>query len=121
MAPSLPGEVTDRIIRFVWPYKTTLCSCALVCRDWLPASRVNLFYEVQINSAASYDSWVAQVLRRREMKPWLSFVRRLIISDPRPDHHLSEPPRRLAPEISSVGEASAFFTNSPTSCPTSRT
>lgn len=99
IAPSLPGEVTDRIIRFVWPHKSTLCSCALVCRNWLPASRVNLFYEVDvyINSAVSYDSWANEVLRRRDMKPWLSFVRSLILSDPRPDHHPSEPPRRLAP------------------------
>ncbi len=51
MPPSLPIEVEERIIGFLadgYRYYSTIKSCALVCRAWLPKSRAHLFQNVRL-------------------------------------------------------------------------
>ena len=50
MGPSLPQNVVRTIIAFV-DDRPTLHQCALTCRGLLPASRLNLLYDVAINPA----------------------------------------------------------------------
>lgn len=47
--PRLPTEVCERIINFV-VRKTSLHSCALVCRSWLPRSRTQLYQHVDVRN-----------------------------------------------------------------------
>ncbi|RDX52429.1 hypothetical protein OH76DRAFT_1400226 [Lentinus brumalis] len=49
--PQLPPELTDRIIKAV--DRGSLPTCALVCSDWLPASRYRLFRSMRVRSSAS--------------------------------------------------------------------
>ena len=86
--PCLPGEITDIIISFLFDpgyYYTrprsyrTLCSCALVCRNWLPASRHTLFTHVSIGSDEQYTLFVSSVVRSQQGRPWLLSTRRLIL------------------------------------------
>ncbi|KAI0333676.1 hypothetical protein GY45DRAFT_1432114 [Cubamyces sp. BRFM 1775] len=80
--PHLPAEVTDQIIFFVWPDRQALCQCALTCRAWLPASRHQLFREVEICSTQAYDALVCHVLHSDAMRPWLASVRRVRVVHP---------------------------------------
>ncbi|KAJ7769183.1 hypothetical protein DFH07DRAFT_292058 [Mycena maculata] len=43
-----PSELEDTLIDFCHADATTLASCALVCRAWLPASRYHIFYAVSL-------------------------------------------------------------------------
>ena len=84
-SPRLPGEMTDEIIAWIpnvdtWAprdYYPTLLSCCLVCSQWLPASRDQLFSHLYITSAQSYDLFVSQVLPQDPMRVYLSRVRAL--------------------------------------------
>ena len=77
MPPYLPGEITDLVIGHVSPDSYSLCSCALVRREWLPASRYHLFLTIQINNPTAYTLFVERVLRSAEMKIWLEHTREL--------------------------------------------
>ena len=87
--PRLPPEVTDKIIHIVdWE---DLLSCALVCTQWLPASRYQLFCDMRVGLPSSYERLVANVLRSERMKEHLSFVRNLLIWHRRePEHTVQE-------------------------------
>ena len=88
--PYLPPELTDEIIawipdldtRYLGDYYRTLLSCCLVCSQWLPASRYQLFPHIYITSAQSYDLFVSQVLPQHSMRVYLSRVRALTLTNP---------------------------------------
>ncbi|OBZ67510.1 hypothetical protein A0H81_12544 [Grifola frondosa] len=69
MVPVLPPEVTDCIIDALHD-RQTLCSCALTCRNWLPASRYNLFYRITINKRPNYDA----LLWEDKERPWVHVI-----------------------------------------------
>jgi len=47
--PTLPNEIQDRILDFLYDSNSDLKTCALVCRAWVPASRYHLFSKVELN------------------------------------------------------------------------
>ena len=79
----IPGEITDIIISFVADAQRarecypSLCSCSLVCRSWLPASRHHLFMNVDIRSDRQYTLLISRVVVSVAMRPWLSSTCRL--------------------------------------------
>ena len=89
-SPRLPGEMTDEIIAWIPNlgegepeyYYPMLLSCCLVCSEWLPASRHQLFPHLYIASAQSYDLFVSQVLPQDSMRVYLSRVRALTLTNP---------------------------------------
>ncbi|PIL29006.1 hypothetical protein GSI_09053 [Ganoderma sinense ZZ0214-1] len=76
MPPFLPCELTDIIIFHV-DDANSLCSCSLVCHDWVAASRHCLFSDAHMLSPSQYDALVNRVLRSESMYPWLSSMRTL--------------------------------------------
>ncbi|KAJ7140284.1 CNH domain-containing protein [Mycena crocata] len=42
-AQTLPTEVFERIVDFLWADKNALISCSTVCRNWFPTSRYHLY------------------------------------------------------------------------------
>ncbi|KAJ7859799.1 hypothetical protein B0H14DRAFT_2506534 [Mycena olivaceomarginata] len=50
MSSTLPPELTDRIIDFLWDHQLDLRACSLVCSQWLPASRFHIFESITIPS-----------------------------------------------------------------------
>ena len=80
--PYLPGEITDIIISFL-PHVpagySSLCSCALVCRNWLPASRHTLFTHVVIMSDEQYVLFVSSAVRSQLGRSWLTSIRRFTL------------------------------------------
>ncbi|RPD69476.1 hypothetical protein L226DRAFT_526628 [Lentinus tigrinus ALCF2SS1-7] len=87
MPPHIPPEITDAIISAV-DDPHTLTRCALVCRDWLPASRANLFKDIRITNGRSYALLVERVLHSEHMGQYLTSARSLCITDDR-EHSLS--------------------------------
>lgn len=97
---NIPGEVTDRIIGFIDDH-SCLCHCALVCKDWLPASRHQLFSAVYVRDgliahtprslkhgdAHESSFFLEHVLRSQSMWPWLASIRRLRSEAERPIIH----------------------------------
>ncbi|KZT00621.1 uncharacterized protein LAESUDRAFT_816434 [Laetiporus sulphureus 93-53] len=49
-AERVPIELWEHIIDHLWKDKTSLQSCSLTCRVWLPATRVHLFDSIIIKS-----------------------------------------------------------------------
>ena len=47
-----PQELTDTILDFLHNDVAALCSAGLVCKSWLPASRLHVFSEFQLSQAA---------------------------------------------------------------------
>lgn len=88
--PPLPPELTDQIIASVatvGPYYTdyrTLRNCALVCRDWLPASRLQLFKLVSIDSEWNYTSFVENVLHTPALRGYLNSIEQVVLVDGEP-------------------------------------
>ena len=66
-----------------WGYYRTLLRCCLVCSQWLPASRHQLFPHLYIRSAQRYDLFVSQVLPQHSMTVYLSRVRTLTLTSNR--------------------------------------
>ena len=111
--PYLPGEITDRIISFLpeidhrgYPHGySSLCSCALVCRNWLPASRHTLLTDVTITSYERYSLFVSRVVRSQ--LAWRLSTLRLSLqgnsSDRRPDNlaHMETVTRLFIHELGS--------------------
>ncbi|RPD55739.1 hypothetical protein L226DRAFT_576346 [Lentinus tigrinus ALCF2SS1-7] len=94
MPPYMPPEITDTIISAVpldrypgfRPSRThTLAMCALVCRAWLPRSRVELFKNIPIREEHTYDLLVERVLHSETMSPYLASVDRLVLHRDRSD------------------------------------
>ena len=111
-SPRLPGELTDEIIAWIadlgkrdpWAYYGTLLRCCLVCSQWLPASRYQLFPHLYIGSTQSYDLFVSQVLPQDSMRVYLSRVRVL---------NLANSEHELARRRSSIPFSYAFFGHLP--------
>ena len=74
----------DAIIAAVWPDAQTLLTCALVCSDWLPASRHQLFHRLVISDPTGYDKLVTRVLHEPTLQPCLQSVRIVEIFELRP-------------------------------------
>jgi hypothetical protein len=55
MIPTLPAELTDRIIDFLHADKDALLPCSLVCKAWLPSSRYHCSLSI---SSRNVDSFV---------------------------------------------------------------
>ena len=89
MVLRLPPELIDEIIAWI-DLPSTLCSCCLVCHDWLPASRNHLLEIVYIPDAVAYDLFLTRVVRGEDMDAWLPSVRTLVVGDenhPNPRAH----------------------------------
>ncbi|RPD69131.1 hypothetical protein L226DRAFT_307501 [Lentinus tigrinus ALCF2SS1-7] len=90
MPPYMPPEITDTIISavpleryypIIRPSRThTLAMCALVCRAWLPRSRVELFKHIPIEDDHTYDLLVERVLHSETMSRYLTSVDSLALS-----------------------------------------
>ena len=100
--PYLPGEITDTIISFLpevdydfRPGYQSLCSCALVCRNWLPASRHTLFAYVSIRNNDQYTLFVSSAVRSQSGRSWLSSTRRFALRGDSSDSPGSENSTRL--------------------------
>ena len=89
MAPKLPNELVDPIISSIpespgsrsGEERQALLNCALVCRDWLPASRHVLFSAVELGGPAAWDSFVHQVVYADEGRPWLTCIHSFTFRD----------------------------------------
>lgn len=61
----IPLEVCEKVIdevgnlRYTWVYYRTLTACALVCRSWVPRSRIRLFQKVDLNSRGRASKFLA--------------------------------------------------------------
>ncbi|RPD55712.1 hypothetical protein L227DRAFT_475000, partial [Lentinus tigrinus ALCF2SS1-6] len=79
MSPYIPPEITDAIISAMDPFYDahTLAMCALVCRAWLPRSRVKLFEAIRIRDGRTYNLLVERVVHSETMTPYLTSVNRL--------------------------------------------
>ncbi|KAI0690422.1 hypothetical protein C8T65DRAFT_587900 [Cerioporus squamosus] len=78
MSEIFPPELTDRIIGCVdITDKETLCNCALVCHNWLPASRHALFRRVDIPDGTTLELLTSRVLLSDSARPYLARVREL--------------------------------------------
>ena len=47
----IPPELTDRIIDFLHSDRQALATCALVCKSWIPSSRLHLFETLYLASS----------------------------------------------------------------------
>ncbi|KAJ7187335.1 hypothetical protein C8R46DRAFT_1059505 [Mycena filopes] len=73
MSPkTLPRELCDLIVDYLHAERATLCSCALVCRAWLPASRFHLFAEI---SLTEHEGHAAARLNALLGSPHATFAR----------------------------------------------
>lgn len=84
MPVNLPHELTDSIIGFVRDDddprgSSTLLACALVCRDWVPASRHHLFRQISLCGKVNYDRFVHGVLHSDVLGCHLRFTVSLFI------------------------------------------
>lgn len=55
--PSLPAELHDHIIDFLFDDKPTLSSCALVCRGWRVTSQYHLFHTIRVKHPKPLESF----------------------------------------------------------------
>ena len=58
--------------------RSELCNYALVCYDWLVASRRSLLGSVVINRTTNYASFIENVVHRENMRPWLTSTRGMV-------------------------------------------
>ncbi len=94
MPPSLPPEIIDEIIASISDEtlresNRTLLNCALVCRDWLPASRSQLLNFLDLTTNTAYDSFVENVLHSDRLEPCLASTESVWLTDP---SEYDEPP-----------------------------
>ena len=84
MIISFLPEVDRDNFRFGHPFGyTSLCSCALVCHNWLPASRHILFTHVEIVSDERYTLFVSSAVLSQQGRSWLPSIRRFTLHDRR--------------------------------------
>ena len=79
-SPRLPPEIADAIIGFVWPDVEALCACSSVCRDWVHASRHNLFSSITLDFKRC-DALMNEVILRpsSSIRPYLVQVHELVL------------------------------------------
>ncbi|KAJ7757996.1 hypothetical protein B0H16DRAFT_1536427 [Mycena metata] len=68
---ALPRELCDLVIDYLHAERATLCSCALVCRAWIPASRFHLFAHI---SLTEHEGHVAARLNELLASPHATFA-----------------------------------------------
>lgn len=51
--PSLPPELFDETLDHLWDDIKTLRTCSLVCRSWVPTTRLHIFRTVRLSSEAA--------------------------------------------------------------------
>lgn len=51
--PDVPLELWDNIIDHLWDNCKSLATCSLVCRAWLPSTRIHLFHTVMLTPFTS--------------------------------------------------------------------
>jgi hypothetical protein len=82
----VPPELTDRIIDFLHSDRKALKTCALVCKSWIPSSRLHLFETLYLttsnkileltNLLGSNDSTtIERHVRTLKINDWVPFVR----------------------------------------------
>ncbi|KAH9915394.1 uncharacterized protein B0H18DRAFT_1124912 [Fomitopsis serialis] len=59
--PTLPQELCEAVIDFAWEYSSTLKTCSLVSRAWLPTSRMHKFSFVRFGEHREIISFQAIV------------------------------------------------------------
>ncbi|KAF7368788.1 hypothetical protein MVEN_00203900 [Mycena venus] len=69
----LPSELEDVIIDFCHEDRTTLASCGLVCRGWLPASRFHLFSSITL-TAENTPGFLDIISHTQTIKPLVQDV-----------------------------------------------
>ncbi|RPD75619.1 hypothetical protein L226DRAFT_50144 [Lentinus tigrinus ALCF2SS1-7] len=87
MPPYLPPELVDNIIASITDeslpqLNRILLKCALICRDWLPASRSRLLQFVDLTSATAYNSFVDNLLHPPHSNPYLAATESVWLTDP---------------------------------------
>ncbi|RDX54008.1 hypothetical protein OH76DRAFT_1056812 [Lentinus brumalis] len=83
LLPCIPSEITDRIIALLWPDMAALRCCTMVCRRWLPASRYQLFMELNLRNHIAYDLLVSNILHSDEARSSLMATHRIILDESR--------------------------------------
>ena len=89
MVPKLPNELVDAIISSIpespesrsGEERQALLNCALVCRDWLPASQRVLFSAVELGGSEAWGSFVRWVVDADEGRPWLASIHSFTFKD----------------------------------------
>ena len=61
MPRTIPQELSDLIVDFLHNDIAALCNAGLVCKSWLPASRVHLFSDITL-SARVNDNHALEVI-----------------------------------------------------------
>ncbi|EMD30983.1 hypothetical protein CERSUDRAFT_100782 [Gelatoporia subvermispora B] len=88
----LPPELTDRIIDFLHDDIPALANCGLVCRTWLPSSRLHLFRRIEIlQPVTTMLAWSQRAESRDKFED-------LIRTSPRLRHYVGELVVTLASE-----------------------
>ena len=83
--PSLPTELRDEIIAWIPSVcgerekNRTLLSCCLVCSEWLPTSRDQLFRELWIRNPERYDLLLSRVNSSETSRGYLLHVRSVVL------------------------------------------
>ena len=55
--PHLPAELVDNIVDLLYDSRTTLKSCCLVSKLWIPRARKHLFTDVEFSDTKDLESW----------------------------------------------------------------
>ncbi|CCM05175.1 uncharacterized protein FIBRA_07384 [Fibroporia radiculosa] len=76
--PSVPPELSDYIVDYLYNDSRALIACSLVCRDWVATSRFHLFGRVTIDNARLCGAFCR--LLKTSGGGIASYVRELIIS-----------------------------------------
>jgi hypothetical protein len=51
----LPGELIDIIIKCLLPDRRAVKTCSLICRAWVPWTRLHLFYRIRLYKSTFYE------------------------------------------------------------------
>ena len=76
MLPAIPQELSDTILDFLHDDVTALCSAGLVCRSWLPASRLHLFSDIELNPRISGHRGLLEAIcaERSTIPPYIRYL-----------------------------------------------
>ncbi|KAJ7144513.1 hypothetical protein C8R44DRAFT_725443 [Mycena epipterygia] len=81
--PNLPPELTDQIIGWIGASTTprsSLSSCSIVCKDWLPASRSHLFRSIHITITTKNTTHWKSVVQSPHLRAYLRYAEILVRS-----------------------------------------
>jgi hypothetical protein len=95
---TLPPELTDRIIDFLHFDYEALKACSLVCKNWIPSSRYNLFGNLDLTSSIDQHSLI-RLLKNSPASTIPNHVHTFSIYIPDPRHDLFPFFDRIAPYL----------------------